>query len=1347
MSCENVFFSFSIYMMFHSLSSETANSKSTLFHISDVHIRLNSRKEEYEQVFERLYSVLRSHPKVQSAAIVITGDLLHNKLDLTPECILMSYSFLARLGAIAPTFLIAGNHDALLNNLERVDSLTSILHERTPEGVYYLKYTGYYRYSNLVFAVNSLLGSGIANNSDTTTTTWLDLSADMRKDPVFFENSIRVALFHGSIAGWRNNLGFCSPEGDKKDSDFVGYDLVLLGDIHKYQYMNKERTMAYSGSLVSQNFGETDPDHGLLVWDLATRSSELIRIPNPFCYCEAVLEEQSLRVLYQEDTIPILEWRNVDTLRKYLPECCNLRIHLTEDSSINHDFISTFKKALPRARLQQRHASHRSSGSDTTSVQNRNKFSPGNADEMFWIRAFVLEKLRDQPLSLIEKLIEELVAEYRKNVQQKNPEGHACWALETLVFSNMFGYGKNNRIDFTKMQPNTITGIFGRNSYGKSTIIDILTFMLFGKITRGTHGNSIPKEIIHREEKKASGEIIFGVGNQRYRIVKECTRQKNDKIKIVETFFIWDGRWCDYSEEQRKKTDKVIESLLGSCEGFLYTNVCLQQREKQFRDMTQKERKEFLYSLFGLDWFEKYRKEKEDEWKAIKGGEKVYQAKLGNQTTHEWEEEASSYHANIRVSESELVKLSTAIADIEKERDKMMALQKPSDYTSLEEALTVQKQLKRRMKDTVEEEKRLSEEMVSLQTYLSIHDEKTILSELRRLDELIVSMEQSVSTVREEGPEIRRWIVRSSREEWMRENERIMMFLGRSESIDRAWSEEKTRIEKQILGLEAETARLVYDMDQVVDSDHEWEALCIKASKAEQEMTTLETRLSRETTEEEENKDTDAVEDVLQEVQRLLYEHKSVECKIQMLRQNVRETKTMEFNPDCRACTRNPYFLQQTEREKALHSEEMTGNKLLQVLEDKRRTVCSFLAKMGNHQVDLVGLEMEKLHDLLRSGLQKRKEQRMEAIKKREQSLKKLQYYKNVRTRYENTKSYHDSRRHKTAIEELQREMASSVKKSEYNELTRLIKNASVYEKIRLYWEKNKGGASSLEELRREKEGWDKKQEEWSRKKQRWGDVTTEVLEMGKRKMRGELDMEELQKQMEALMENEKTAVKRKECEARRSSLRKEKEECLEKQHGWKTSLESLMIRKKEWEINSKMWKECQEKSRMLQCLMDCINRDGLPLYLLRMYLPIIEDDINMLIHTFLDKKLVLRVQEDNVIVGLQGGATTTTTTTTTTAPSNYMGGMESFIVDLSVKMGFAKYSRLPQSNFFIIDEGISVFDQERIANIYVLFNFLTSISEHVFLISHLPTIKDFVSQSIEIDKDSEQKSHLTCCF
>ena len=54
-----------------------------IFHLSDIHIRLNSRKEEYEFVFEELYQTLKKCPQIKDSLIVITGDLLHNKIDLT----------------------------------------------------------------------------------------------------------------------------------------------------------------------------------------------------------------------------------------------------------------------------------------------------------------------------------------------------------------------------------------------------------------------------------------------------------------------------------------------------------------------------------------------------------------------------------------------------------------------------------------------------------------------------------------------------------------------------------------------------------------------------------------------------------------------------------------------------------------------------------------------------------------------------------------------------------------------------------------------------------------------------------------------------------------------------------------------------------------------------------------------------------------------------------------------------------------------------------------------------------------------------------------------------------------
>ena len=99
-------------------------------------------------------------------------------------------------------------------------------------------------------------------------------------------NKINIGLFHGGIRGWKNTKGYISDSGDKYIEDFSGMDYVLLGDIHLYQYMSKEKpiTKAYSGSLISQNFGETDPNHGMLVWNVEDKTQTFTKIVNPYRY-------------------------------------------------------------------------------------------------------------------------------------------------------------------------------------------------------------------------------------------------------------------------------------------------------------------------------------------------------------------------------------------------------------------------------------------------------------------------------------------------------------------------------------------------------------------------------------------------------------------------------------------------------------------------------------------------------------------------------------------------------------------------------------------------------------------------------------------------------------------------------------------------------------------------------------------------------------------------------------------------------------------------------------------------------------------------------------------------------
>ncbi|NDG85831.1 MAG: hypothetical protein EBX52_12455 [Proteobacteria bacterium] len=185
----------------------------TIFHVSDIHIRLLSRREEYCYVFERLYQTIGAHPCRSSAMIVVTGDVLHNKMELSPECILMAFEFFRRLADLCPTIVIAGNHDALVHNLDRVDSLTSILQGRDIPRCFYLKQTGYYAIgSDLVFGVRSLIDK--------------DKRTLASPSSYSFSRPKRwVGLFHGSMEGWRNACGFEMRESfETTVSEWRGFD-------------------------------------------------------------------------------------------------------------------------------------------------------------------------------------------------------------------------------------------------------------------------------------------------------------------------------------------------------------------------------------------------------------------------------------------------------------------------------------------------------------------------------------------------------------------------------------------------------------------------------------------------------------------------------------------------------------------------------------------------------------------------------------------------------------------------------------------------------------------------------------------------------------------------------------------------------------------------------------------------------------------------------------------------------------------------------------------------------------------------------------------------------------------
>ena len=208
-----------------------------IVHLSDIHIRTNQLHDLYKEQFTKFLEDLRirlflegnqdvtnyyKESFTDEARIVITGDIFHQKINISNEQVLLSSWFLTELSKIAKVIIIPGNHDFLENNMERVDSITPVVELLNNPNIIYYKDSGVYEDDNIKWVVYSLY----QHNE----------RPKFKKEKGFY-----VGLFHDPIQGMSTDLGYTFDDAYDK-INFIGCDLVLCGDIHKRSvlYMEKE---------------------------------------------------------------------------------------------------------------------------------------------------------------------------------------------------------------------------------------------------------------------------------------------------------------------------------------------------------------------------------------------------------------------------------------------------------------------------------------------------------------------------------------------------------------------------------------------------------------------------------------------------------------------------------------------------------------------------------------------------------------------------------------------------------------------------------------------------------------------------------------------------------------------------------------------------------------------------------------------------------------------------------------------------------------------------------------------------------------------------------------------------
>ena len=630
-----------------------------IYHIADVHIRNLKRHKEYREVFENLYEYIKT-TKTDDSVIVLCGDIVHAKTDMTPEVIEMTQTFLKNLSDMLPTILIPGNHDANLNNPSRLDALSPIVNAINHSNLHYLKDDGVWKMGGISFSHSSVFGESKE----------IIPSEEVHGD-------YKIALYHAPVDKVKTEYGFQLENKNVKVDSFDGYDLVLLGDIHvPNQSLNDEGTIKYCGSTIMQNHAEAKyPEHGILVWDVDTKESEFVPIHNDYGYVTIDVEDGKVIGTPTIPNKPRMRIRVKDTSQSQLKKI------ISEVKTGRKVQELTIQKVLSDTKD--------SNGSSDITLQNVRDI--GFQNQM--IESFLSDKyiIDDEQMEVIRNINQDINNKLGSVKGMKN----IIWKPKTFEFSNMFSYGTNNIVDFSQMKG--AYGIFAPNASGKSSLWDALSFCLFDRCSRTTKA----LDVLNYSKSKFDCKFNFEINGVDYFIERVGKKSpKRGTVKVDVNFYcIVDGVEHSLNGEERRDTNSIIRQYVGSYDDFILTAMSNQSNSGGFIEKSQREKKELLAQFLDMNVFEELYQIANDEIRELSALLKDYKNQNFTDKLVEAKEDLQKNEKVLIKQKNELSKFKDTQSVLRERKDSLVSDLKTVDDTIID--IDSLKELKDKLKKQI----------------------------------------------------------------------------------------------------------------------------------------------------------------------------------------------------------------------------------------------------------------------------------------------------------------------------------------------------------------------------------------------------------------------------------------------------------------------------------------------------------------------------------------------------------------------------------------------------------------------------------------------------------------------
>ena len=247
-----------------------------VIHIADVHIHNFVRLEEYTAQFndlnEKISKEIKGFEK-DEIRIVISGDIVHSKNNISNELIAFVATWIRQLEQFGRVIVISGNHDLIQGNSSRIDTLTAIFTTAAFNNAIHLD--SYFGYDSGAIADDNITWALYSIFNDYR-------RPDIESARANYPNNTVVGLYHGTVIGATLNNGNVMDNGIDGDI-FSGCDMVMAGDIHKRQVIKRgDVEIVYPGSLIQQTFGETITQHGFAVWNIEDKTYKFVDLSTDY---------------------------------------------------------------------------------------------------------------------------------------------------------------------------------------------------------------------------------------------------------------------------------------------------------------------------------------------------------------------------------------------------------------------------------------------------------------------------------------------------------------------------------------------------------------------------------------------------------------------------------------------------------------------------------------------------------------------------------------------------------------------------------------------------------------------------------------------------------------------------------------------------------------------------------------------------------------------------------------------------------------------------------------------------------------------------------------------------------